>query len=734
LKAVVIGAGISGLTTAMLLRRKGVAVEVLEAAPYCGGFAHSFTWNRHRCDWAAHRLFTHDEHVLQQLQALVPMRRLERVSAVHLGGKWLKDPVDALQLCLRFFPRRTFAIPLAYLARPRHLAEISFQHYCYARFGRVLGDFLFAPYTVKMFGIPAHEISVEWARKKVRLAGPLDVIRQGSKKKFSYFHYPARDAFGALAETLYAEVRDCVRLNTEAVGLTTAGGRITGVRCRRDGTADATFAGDAVISTIPLTALCAMLGHTAPLTYRAVAAVYVLVNKPQTTPNHWIYYMDGNVAVNRLCEFKNLNPALGPPETSVVCAEVTDRSRPDFVDRTVRDLAASGIFALDQVKDTTVVTRDYAYPVYRRDYEQDVDRAEEHLARFKNLYYLGRAAQFEHMEVDDCFAAAVQLVRELTAPPPQAAVETAPARAALPVQPQVAGVIVATGSSVETLECLEALSASDYRQLSLVLVANAGDTALRAGVTPRFPRLHWCETPAGMGLAAAFNAGCKAAVAAGADFIFCTLSQTTVEKDTLSHLVRVAQRDPEAGLLTPKILAYEQRDRIWSIGNEFRSFPPSTRNIGAGRKDDRRFAASREVEFAVSCGLLVKREVLTRIGLFDPGYDCYYEDLDFSQRARADGFRIRFVPEARMYYREGERRQRTDDFYRSWGASFARYYRRRMRPLWLKLPWHLSYLLLREALTGNARHAPALGRGIFQGLQQRLGRIPRLEDEFLERR
>ena len=125
--------------------------------------------------------------------------------------------------------------------------------------------------------------------------------------------------------------------------------------------------------------------------------------------------------------------------------------------------------------------------------------------------------------------------------------------------------------------------------------------------------------------------------------------------------------------------------------------------------------------FAVSGGLLIKAEVFRKVGLFDPGYAFYYEDVDFSQRARDEGFRIRFVPEARMFCREPRAVRRTGEFYYAWGESFSRYYRRHMRPMWPKLTIHFGYLILREALTGHAGHVPALCRGALYGLHNRMG-------------
>lgn len=723
MKVGIIGAGMSGLSTAHFLNRKGVDVEIIEAAPMIGGFAHSFQWNGHTCDWAAHRLFTHDEHILQLIQSLVPLRTLDRVSQVRLGGKWLKDPVDAVQLCTRFFPRNTFSIPWTYLTRNRHLPETSFANYCLAHFGSRLEEFLFSPYTRKMFGIPMDQLSVEWARKKVRLSGPLDVLRQGSKTKFNYFYYPKNGGYGVICDALAEPVQDQIRLNARMTGLEIDDGRVVRVRYEQDGQVRYLEA-DHFVSTIPLTTLCSMTGFESPLTYRSVAAVYVHVAKPQTTPNHWIYYMDGDVVVNRLCEIKNLYPQAGPPETSVVCAEVTDCDRPDFLEQAVRDLAASGVFRMDQVLDTTVRRRDFSYPVYRCGYEKDVDLALEHLARFQNLRTVGRAAQFEHMEIDNCLESALQCVRELTA---QAPTTLTTQRSTLPVEPQVATIIADTADFPALLRCVDSFLAADYSQQQIVVVTR--DAERQTQMQAERPTIQVLQETSDRGLPSLYNKGIVAALREHkADFMLLAQSNTHAEPDFVAKLVRVAQRDPEAGLLAPQIRLAEDPTHLWSTGLRFRRFPPSTKNIGRGRPVAE-FTKSCEVDYAVSCGLLVSREAVEKAGLFDTGFSCYYEDMDFSRRVRAEGFRIRYVPDAHLYHHEVENGAIQD--FAAWGESFTRFYRRHMSPLWLVLPVHFVYLLLRETLSGNARRIPALCRGMWWGLHRRLGRPPTVDSADL---
>ncbi|MDA3799529.1 MAG: FAD-dependent oxidoreductase [Kiritimatiellae bacterium] len=727
MKVVIIGAGMSGLSAAFLLNRQGIDIEVLESCDVIGGASHSFEWSGHICDWSTHRLFTTNEHVLQQLESLVPMNRVERTSAIMLGGKWMHDPIDVTQICARF-ASKTLSVPWDYITRPRNLPETSFQNYVYAKFGRSLSDFMFSPYTVKMFGIPPEEITVEWARKKVRIASPLDVIRQGSKKKFNYFYYPKENGWGAIPDAMYSEIKDKVVKEATVTGLEVEDNKIKAVVYEKDGK-EQKATGDIVISTLELTKLCKMLNFDTPLRYRAVSAVYLKVNRPQVTPNHWIYYMDGDIAINRLCEFKNFDPKMGPAETAVVCAEVTDNHYPNLVDKVIGDLEKTGVLKKEEVLDSTIITRDCAYAVYYCNYEKDVADARKFIGNFSNLHSLGRAAQYEHMEIDDCFSAAMQLVKELTTP--ETAPEAKKKRSDLSVEPLVANVVVANENIEENIECIKSILASNYGQTKTALVITPSATELEKMITTEFSSVEILKRPEDMGTPAAFNIGANWASKQEADFVFFSLANTEVDPEAITELTSVAQRDPEAGILTPKILSFEDKNTIWSIGTQFRKFPPAIKTIGSGQKDSEKFNEKLEIEFAVSSGLFVKMEVFEKIGLFDPGYQFYYEDMDFSKRVRDAGFRIRYVPTSKMYHKK-ETQTRDAEFFRVWGESFSRYYRRHKKPLVLTWSIHLLYLLTREAATGNAGHVADLYKGAFKGVHHNISEPPKLGDEFID--
>jgi protoporphyrinogen oxidase len=400
----VLGAGIAGLSAAYFLRRSGASrTTIIESDSEVGGLARSFRWHGFDCDLAPHRLYSQDDGLMEEITSLLPMHELRRRSRIRIGGKWINDPVNALELMLKFFPTGSWEIGWHYLTRRSH-GENSFESLVLSRFGHGLNQFFFKPYSEKLFGIPADEISPEWGRRKIRIGGVRDMVRRNSKLYFRRFYYPDAGGYGAICQRLYSDVRDIVHLKTRVVGLH---------RDARTGTftLDLVRSGvceqlrvDAVISSLPLTVVLEQLGLSIPMRFRPAVITYLLVNRPQVTRNHWFYLADAQFRVNRVAEFKNfaLDPGSLPPDRTVLCCEATNLDGLT-VERVVQELASIGVLAPADVLDASQLRLDQAYPIYDLAYEANIARVRHFLAERPNLFFVGRNAQFEHKDVDEIF-------------------------------------------------------------------------------------------------------------------------------------------------------------------------------------------------------------------------------------------------------------------------------------------------------------------------------------------
>lgn len=734
----ILGAGIAGLSSAWLLKKQGIDFQLFEKQSYIGGLARSFEWHGFYCDFAAHRLFTTDEVVLQQLLSLVPMGRHVRRSRIYLGGHWMRDPLDVVELATNLPIHQRFGMLANYLARPRRLTDDNFERYVLRRYGKSLYRLFFKPYTEKLFGIAGKDISVYWARQKVRLASPLDHYRENTKTKFQYFYYPVHHGYGAIANRLYQEVQEQVLLNTPVTGFEIRDQRIHAIHFRADGE-DQRIPVEHVISTLPLPITARMLGYHFPMNYRKVDAVYLLVNRPFVSDYHWIYFVDQDIAINRMVEFKNMSPVGAPEDKTVICAEVT-QDHPDPTAKVIADLTRVGLLRSEEVLDSLVVQEKYAYPVYDQVFDQTMQLAQETFAQYPNLHLVGRAAEFRHREVDDNLVSAIETARKITAqlvpsrPIPVGApvVEAAALfeeEAMTPAgtgQPKIYAVILTYNHYEDTYDCLKSVMAIDHPDLSVVVADNGSSDDTPNRLRQDFPSVHVIENGQNIGVPAGYNVGFRFALEQGADYILMLNNDTVVPPEIVKELLAVGQNDPKAGIIMPKVLYHGSEDRIWSSGGRYRAFPPAILMTDT-RKDYQN--RTRLIEYAPGCGLLIHRRAFEKAGLFDPGYFFLWDDWDFSERVRAHGLNIWYAPNARMWHKVSTTTQgpRSPLFWHTMGSSIARFYRRHGRPFWLQLPVHLGYVVLREFFwKRNWAYWTDFWGGVREGLQKPLGSLPRV--------
>jgi len=291
------------------------------------------------------------------------------------------------------------------------------------------------------------------------------------------------------------------------------------------------------------------------------------------------------------------------------------------------------------------------------------------------------------------------------------------------MQPLVTVVVLAHNNYADTAECLHSLQYLDYAPLRLLVVDNGSTDGTGDRVLAEFPQASLVQTGRNLGVAGGFNAGVIPALQGGADYVCILNNDTTVSPDMMTLLVQAGEVDPQAVILMPKVLHYNEPGRIWSAGAQYRCFPPAIVMRGLNQPDDGRFDTPALIEFAPTCGLLLHRRAFERVGLFDDGYFFYFDDWDFSLRVRHAGMTIRYVPTARLYHKVSrtiQHKGRPPFFWRTWGASGARFYRRFGRPSVLSAALHLGYLVFREGLRSGPRAVRYFVEGVIQSWRQPL--------------
>jgi len=202
------------------------------------------------------------------------------------------------------------------------------------------------------------------------------------------------------------------------------------------------------------------------------------------------------------------------------------------------------------------------------------------------------------------------------------------------------------------LEAVKAIPGGD--NLELVVVDNASDDGSPAKVREFFPDCNPIVNEKNLGFAAACNRGAQEA--AGEYLLFLN-PDVTIDPGAVGVLLEACEQQPDAGLVSGRL-----RFPDGSFQATCRKFPRVTnlifsrgslfsRMFGGGIDRDGRYTLpdyreTTEVASVAATMLMVKKELLDRLGGFDPRFFMFMEDTDLSLRVSQIGSRNYVVPSA----------------------------------------------------------------------------------------
>ncbi len=276
----------------------------------------------------------------------------------------------------------------------------------------------------------------------------------------------------------------------------------------------------------------------------------------------------------------------------------------------------------------------------------------------------------------------------------------------------------------DTLECLGSLFASDYPSFRVLVVDNASIDGSPEAVRAHFPRAEILVNHQNLGFAAGNNVGIAHVLEHGAEYVLLLNNDTVADKHLLARLMEAAQAHPEAGILGPAILYYQDKHKVWYLGDRIHPLLPVPVSICRNRREEHLPREPLPVDYVSGCGMLVKAEVFAMIGAFDTRYSLYYEDADFCRRAREAGLGILAVPQARMWHKVSRSagRKLALSHYRK-AKNRARFYRRHRHgpsPLLtaLYLSWSGLIIAAGDTLRGEVHLARRYLAGLWDGYRE----------------
>jgi N-acetylglucosaminyl-diphospho-decaprenol L-rhamnosyltransferase len=229
------------------------------------------------------------------------------------------------------------------------------------------------------------------------------------------------------------------------------------------------------------------------------------------------------------------------------------------------------------------------------------------------------------------------------------------------VKPSVRIVIVNWNTGPYLRECLSALAAMEHESLELervVVVDNASTDGSATDLEFSSLALEVIRNDANIGFAAACNLG---AAGSQARYLLFLNPDTRVLPDTVARVAQFMESSEaiDVGICGAQVLQPDGRSAISCarfpsprvlIGKVTGLHRLAPRIFPSHHMPPEELYRSKAVDQVIGAFFFVRRELFIRLGGFDTRYFLYYEEVDFTLRARRAGSRAYFLSDARIVH------------------------------------------------------------------------------------
>lgn len=279
-----------------------------------------------------------------------------------------------------------------------------------------------------------------------------------------------------------------------------------------------------------------------------------------------------------------------------------------------------------------------------------------------------------------------------------------------------------TGELIESLQ--EHLSLS----YEIIVVDNASRTNEATLLQQKYPHIMAIRSEKNLGFSGGNNLGISKAKG---KYIFLLNNDTFVEEDTFHYLINRLESSPHIGAVSPKIkFAFPPRN-IQFTGYIPLS-PITLRNdlIGFGEADNGQFDTPIRTPYCHGAAMMVKKEVVEKVGYMPEIYFLYYEELDWSTKIEKAGYKLWYEPRCTVYHKESQstgQQSYLRTFYLTRNRLLYAWRNRYGITLWVSILYQLTVAAPKNTLVfllkGRTDLVKAILKGIFAffRLEHKLG-------------
>lgn len=436
---VILGAGIGGLTCGYELSNNKRKCIIIEKAKNIGGLCQTLNFDGFRTDLGPHRFFSKNKELYSIMENLLKEDWVivKRYTPQFIDNKYYDYPIKITQALKNAGFAKGSKIGFSFLFQQvKNLVSkkepSNFEEWVVSKFGRELAEFNMLNYTRKIWGIDCKDISVEWAKQRIKGLSIPEIIKTALIKPkqrvatlVDEFYYP-RYGIGMITDRFAESIlknRGKIILNKEISLIEHNGKRITKVRL-----GNKKIKVDHLISSIPIGELVrlmkapkSIIESSKHLKYRDQIHVFLKIKKERVTNSNWIYFPEKEIPFGRIMEPKNWTKEMAPKNHTSLLIEYFANKDDDLWIKKDSEIANLTIGVLQNLKfldkkeiiGYKIIRMEKAYPLWDINYKKYLKILFDYLSNFENLFLIGRNGRFRYNNMDHSIETGLMAARSI---------------------------------------------------------------------------------------------------------------------------------------------------------------------------------------------------------------------------------------------------------------------------------------------------------------------------------
>jgi len=423
-KAIILGAGPTGLITAWKLLEANWEVTIIEKKKISGGLCRSWKWKDFIVDTGPHLFHTPDKLLKNFWKKNFGDLLVEgKFSCKNVIGKNFDQYYDyplSNQGLEKFDKNLKFKIKreLKKCSKNQRFNAKNYKEYIDSFVGPTLRKMFFEKYPKKIWGIDTKHMTPDWAPNRIKFRDKI--------LPFYHEQYVAAGKYGT--GCIYDRIKNLIdrkggkfKFNESVKGLKCNGKKILEILTDKKKYKIKTD--EIIISTLPISITSRFLGKKNNLKFRGICSVYLFYKKNQILPknNHWLYFDSDRLYFNRITENKKLSKFVAPKNKSFLTAEITYTQGDKFsridsktvMEKVKKQINMTKITDSKNLIGTSINYEPYVYPVQFADYKSEVARVKSFVESFDNLFSIGAGGEFNYADSQILFHKSFDLVNSL---------------------------------------------------------------------------------------------------------------------------------------------------------------------------------------------------------------------------------------------------------------------------------------------------------------------------------